>query len=88
MRGGTRHPLTPYSDSTLASGSAQGSKEWIGANEVCYVLDTLCSISSKIMFVDSGAELESKGRELARHFSTVSVSKAESRGAVLGIARG
>ncbi|KAJ8902646.1 hypothetical protein NDN08_005966 [Rhodosorus marinus] len=45
-----------------------GSKEWIGANEVCYVLDSLCGISSRIMHLSSGADIESKGRELAMHF--------------------
>jgi len=45
-----------------------GSKEWIGANEVCYVLESLCGISSRIMHLSSGADIESKGRELAVHF--------------------
>ncbi|KAA8497753.1 putative Ufm1-specific protease [Porphyridium purpureum] len=45
-----------------------GSKEWIGANEVCYVLNELTGISSRIMHVSAGAEMESKGRELMQHF--------------------
>lgn len=45
-----------------------GSKEWIGALEVMLVLDIYCGIQSKILNVTSGSDLESKGRELARHF--------------------
>lgn len=45
-----------------------GSKEWIGALEVMLVLDIYCGIQSRILNVTSGSELQSKGRELARHF--------------------
>ncbi|CAG2105547.1 unnamed protein product, partial [Medioppia subpectinata] len=47
-----------------------GSRLWIGSQEVSYVLSHLYEITSKIMFVSSGAELANKGRELANHFST------------------
>ncbi|KAG8187188.1 hypothetical protein JTE90_020059 [Oedothorax gibbosus] len=45
-----------------------GSKKWIGSQEVSFCLDHLIQIQSKIMFVSSGAELASKGRELFNHF--------------------
>jgi len=51
-------------------GSFVGSKEWIGANEVCYVLESVTGVSSRILHVSQGAEMESKGRELASHFET------------------
>lgn len=47
-----------------------GSKQWIGSTEVGYVLNQLYAIESKFMYVGSGAELEGKGRELAKHFDT------------------
>jgi hypothetical protein len=39
-----------------------GSKQWIGANEVGYILENLLQVQYKIMFVTTGAELEQKGR--------------------------
>jgi len=47
-----------------------GSKEWIGANEVCYALEHFTGISSRIMHVSAGSEIALKGRELAYHFDT------------------
>ena len=47
-----------------------GSKQWIGAIELSYCLDELMGMTCKIMTVQSGADLPSKGRELARHFDT------------------
>jgi hypothetical protein len=47
-----------------------GSNQWIGSQEVSFVLNHLYGIISKIMFVSSGAELANKGRELAHHFTT------------------
>ncbi|XP_030644203.1 ufm1-specific protease 2 [Chanos chanos] len=47
-----------------------GSRQWIGSIEVQAVLNQLLGITSKIMFVSQGAELASKGRELANHFLT------------------
>ncbi|XP_071127363.1 ufm1-specific protease 2-like [Mytilus edulis] len=38
--------------------------------ECSYVLDQLIGVTSKIMFVSAGADLSSKGRELAQHFTT------------------
>lgn len=68
-----------------------GSKEWIGANEVCYALEKLTGISSKILHVSRGAEMESKGRELARHFdeqgSPVMVGGGVLAWTILGVAR-
>ncbi|CAH1777301.1 unnamed protein product [Owenia fusiformis] len=46
-----------------------GSRKWIGSMEVSYVLDRLLEVQCKIMFVQSGADLANKGRELAMHFS-------------------
>lgn len=68
-----------------------GSKEWIGANEVCYALEKLTGISSKILHVSRGAEMEGKGRELARHFddqgSPVMVGGGVLAWTILGVAR-
>lgn len=45
-----------------------GSREWIGANEVCYALDKFTGVESKILHVSSGSEMMSKSRVLAAHF--------------------
>ncbi|GAB4860536.1 hypothetical protein Ancab_035697 [Ancistrocladus abbreviatus] len=45
-----------------------GSREWIGAIELSYVLDKLLGVTCKIINVRSGAELPEKCRELALHF--------------------
>lgn len=45
-----------------------GSCQWIGSTEVGYVLDNMFNISSKFIFISSGAELINKGRELSMHF--------------------
>ncbi|KAH9330662.1 hypothetical protein KI387_002770, partial [Taxus chinensis] len=47
-----------------------GSREWIGAIELSFVLDKLLGVSCKILNVRSGAELPEKCRELALHFQT------------------
>jgi hypothetical protein len=47
-----------------------GSRQWIGSTEVGMCLNTLLGITYKIMFVNSGAQLEDKGRQLATHFQT------------------
>lgn len=47
-----------------------GSREWIGAIELSFVLDKLLGVSSKVINVRSGAELPEKCRELALHFET------------------
>ena len=47
-----------------------GTRRWIGSQEVSYVLNQLYGITSKIMFVPSGADLANKGRELILHFQT------------------
>ena len=45
-----------------------GSNEWIGAIEVNLVLNDLLGIENQILFVSSGSEINSKGRELLYHF--------------------
>lgn len=45
-----------------------GSRDWIGAIELSFVLDKLLGVSCKVMNVRSGAELPEKCRELALHF--------------------
>ncbi|OAY47884.1 probable Ufm1-specific protease isoform X1 [Manihot esculenta] len=45
-----------------------GSREWIGAIELSFVLDKLLGVTCKIINVRSGAELPEKCRELALHF--------------------
>ena len=47
-----------------------GSREWIGAIELGYVLDQLLQVQHKVITVASGAEMSSKAREIAQHFST------------------
>ncbi|KAG2329638.1 hypothetical protein Bca52824_000818 [Brassica carinata] len=47
-----------------------GSREWIGAIELSFVLDKLLGVSCKIMNFRSGSELPEKCRELALHFET------------------
>ena len=47
-----------------------GSRQWIGSNEVGYVLEKSCQVQYKILNLSSGEDLENKGRELAHHFKT------------------
>ncbi|KAK8686295.1 hypothetical protein V6N13_125322 [Hibiscus sabdariffa] len=47
-----------------------GSREWIGAIELSFVLDKLLGVSCKVINVRSGSELPEKCRELAFHFET------------------
>lgn len=47
-----------------------GSKQWIGAIELGFILDTLLGVSSKVITVSSGADMPSKAREIAHHFDT------------------
>eukprot|EP01113_Clastostelium_recurvatum_P035175 TRINITY_DN4863_c0_g1_i2.p1 TRINITY_DN4863_c0_g1~~TRINITY_DN4863_c0_g1_i2.p1 ORF type:complete len:598 (-),score=93.58 TRINITY_DN4863_c0_g1_i2:156-1829(-) len=47
-----------------------GSSQWIGAFELSLCLDTLYSITCRILNLSSGAELASRGRELAAHFAS------------------
>ncbi len=47
-----------------------GSKQWIGAIEISFILDTLLDISSKVLTFNSGAEIPTKAREIAHHFET------------------
>ncbi|KAI3464177.1 hypothetical protein Pfo_020840 [Paulownia fortunei] len=47
-----------------------GSREWIGAIELSFVLDKLLGVSCKVINVRSGDELPEKCRELALHFET------------------
>ena len=49
-----------------------GSRQWIGSFEVSLCLEHLLGVSSKILFVNSGAEMATKGRELLHHFQTQS----------------
>nr|GMD05844.1 probable Ufm1-specific protease [Ipomoea batatas] len=45
-----------------------GSRDWIGAIELSFVLDKLLGVSCKVINVRSGSELPEKCRELALHF--------------------
>ena len=47
-----------------------GSKQWIGAMETQMLLDEYLGVTSKVMNVSSGHDLEDKGRELGQHFDT------------------
>lgn len=44
------------------------SKQWIGSTEVSMCLQGFLNVDSKILHVNSGSELSSKGSELAIHF--------------------
>lgn len=45
-----------------------GSRQWIGSFEVGYCLDHLLNVQCRVMSVNSGVELASRGRELSMHF--------------------
>jgi len=47
-----------------------GSRQWIGAIELGYVLDSLLGVTCRVVTVASGADMATKARELARHFDT------------------
>ena len=47
-----------------------GSKQWIGAIELGFILDTLLGVACKVITVPSGADMPSKAREIAHHFDT------------------
>ncbi|CAI5501529.1 unnamed protein product [Closterium sp. Naga37s-1] len=47
-----------------------GSSQWIGAIELSFILDHLLGVTCKVLTVSSGADMPSKGRQLAHHFST------------------
>ncbi|KAL3025325.1 hypothetical protein AAZX31_04G173900 [Glycine max] len=49
-----------------------GSRDWIGAIELSFVLDKLLGVTCKVINVRSGAELPEKCRELAMHFENQS----------------
>lgn len=53
-----------------------GSKQWVGAVELSFVLDQLMGVSSKIITVSKGSELPTKAREIARHFDTQGARKS------------
>jgi hypothetical protein len=48
-----------------------GSRRWIGAVELSYVLDELLGVTCKILNVPSGHDMPSYARELAHHFHTM-----------------
>ena len=47
-----------------------GSSEWIGAFEVSLCLTKFLGVECKLMNLSSGAELGSRGRDIATHFET------------------
>lgn len=47
-----------------------GSRQWIGAIELGYVLDALLGVTCRVVTVASGGDMATKARELARHFDT------------------
>lgn len=46
------------------------SRQWIGSTEVAMCLNGFMNVDSRILHVTSGAELASKGSELAYHFES------------------
>lgn len=47
-----------------------GSKQWIGSTEVMFCLETLLGVQSRIIFANTGTELQSYAPELVHHFQT------------------
>ena len=47
-----------------------GSSQWIGAIELGYVLDTLLGITSRVITVSDGADMDQTARQIAQHFDT------------------
>uniref|UniRef100_A0A2A4JZR1 Probable Ufm1-specific protease 2 n=1 Tax=Heliothis virescens TaxID=7102 RepID=A0A2A4JZR1_HELVI len=47
-----------------------GSKQWIGSTEVMFCLETLLGVQSRIIFANTGAELQSYAHDLVHHFQT------------------
>ncbi|XP_028177004.1 probable Ufm1-specific protease 2 [Ostrinia furnacalis] len=47
-----------------------GSKQWIGSTEVMFCLETLLGVTSRIIFANTGSELQSYAPELVHHFQT------------------
>ncbi|XP_055625171.1 probable Ufm1-specific protease 2 [Toxorhynchites rutilus septentrionalis] len=47
-----------------------GSRQWIGSTEVAMCLNEFVKVDSRIMHVSSGADMATKGSELAYHFET------------------
>ena len=46
-----------------------GSKQWIGSNELSWILDDQLGVTGKFISVNSGADLPTKAREIAAHFT-------------------
>lgn len=71
--------------------SLLGSRDWIGANEVCYALERLTGISSRILHVTRGTEMGTVAGELASHFEEVGAPVMVGGGVlawtILGVAR-
>ena len=47
-----------------------GSRQWIGAIEIGFVLETLLGVTSKVIPVASGRDMDQKASEIARHFDS------------------
>ncbi|XP_076063152.1 UFM1 specific peptidase 1 isoform X2 [Oratosquilla oratoria] len=74
--------------------SFASSREWIGSFEVCLILDELYGISSKIIHMNSGTELQNQVEMLHNHFENSGSpimmggdTDASSKG-IMGIATG
>ncbi len=48
-----------------------GSSQWIGSQEVGFVLQELLGVECRFLFVASGPALSEHAREIARHFDVV-----------------
>ena len=47
-----------------------GSKQWVGAIELGFVLDTLLGVTCRVITVSAGVDMPSRAREIAHHFDT------------------
>ncbi len=47
-----------------------GSRQWVGAIELSYVLEQMVGVQCKVLTVGRGAELPARARDIAHHFDT------------------
>jgi len=81
-------PTIPEIQKTLVKlddkpASFVGSSKWIGATEVCYVLDDLCGVSCRILHVPFGRDVLGHARELFEYFASGAAAPVMIGGGVL-----
>ena len=53
-----------------------GSRQWIGAIEIGFVIETLLGVTAKVITVSKGANIDLKARDLAEHFDRQAIFKS------------